>query len=255
VSAIDAALIFSETPGGLPATYTVPPGAELVLQSVFADFNGAGASGTFLACLSILSQDNVVMARVFPDTQLAVGDTAEVSYAPFLRAAAAAAAGADLQWAISYGSVTAPNAANSSDTSVQTLITTSDSSYFELSDDELTVLKTGLYLVFSSNAASTSSVAGTIVYQADHDYNTASLDHSVFHIRGTDSAEGSRNNAADTSRSWELNWTALHNIKAGALNGGFYTTVRTRQVPGATLAFSSNIAVIRIADALPGGLP
>lgn len=76
-------LIFSENPGSLPADYRLPAGLELVLSSVVARFNGAGAAGAFLPTLEVLSQDGKLMARVRPDQEFAVGDTGVVTYAPF----------------------------------------------------------------------------------------------------------------------------------------------------------------------------
>jgi len=86
-------LIYADNPGSLPASYQLPAGLDLVLSSVRAKINGAGASGPFLPCLSIYSQDDKLMARVPTDTEYAVGDTGEVTWAPFLRKRAAAAAG------------------------------------------------------------------------------------------------------------------------------------------------------------------
>lgn len=53
------------------------------LVSVSAQYDGAGASGTFLPCLSILSQDSKLIGRYFPSQSLAVGDSGEVTYGPF----------------------------------------------------------------------------------------------------------------------------------------------------------------------------
>ncbi len=76
-------LIYTDNPGGIPATYTLPPGLDLVIQSVLVRWDGTGAAGTFKACLSAYSQDDKLMARVFPDQTFAVGDTGIVTYAPF----------------------------------------------------------------------------------------------------------------------------------------------------------------------------
>lgn len=57
---------------------------DIEVDSVSVTWDGAAASATFLACLSVYSQNNVLIARVFPSQQFAVGDTGEVTYAPFL---------------------------------------------------------------------------------------------------------------------------------------------------------------------------
>lgn len=81
--AVKSALIYADSPGPLPATYDLPPGFDVQVNSVTAVFNGAGASGTFKACLDLVSQDDKLVARYFPSTLFAVGDTGEVTYGPF----------------------------------------------------------------------------------------------------------------------------------------------------------------------------
>lgn len=79
-------LIFTDNPGALPASYTVPPSLDLVLQSVVVKWNGAAAAGAFLPVLAVYSQDGRLLGRFHPGTQVEAGDTATVTYAPFLRA-------------------------------------------------------------------------------------------------------------------------------------------------------------------------
>lgn len=76
---------FTDVPGALPYRYDVPGSVELVVQSVVARFDGAGAAGTFLPCLAVYTQDGHLIARVRPDQEFLVGDTGVVTYAPFLR--------------------------------------------------------------------------------------------------------------------------------------------------------------------------
>lgn len=76
-------LIYSDLPGGLPATYRIPPGAAVTLESVSAFFDGAGAAGSFLPCLAVYSQDDKLIGRWFPSLTMAAGDSGEVSYGPF----------------------------------------------------------------------------------------------------------------------------------------------------------------------------
>jgi hypothetical protein len=77
-------LIYNDLPGALPASYTVPPGGSVQLESIAATFDGAGAAGPFLACVAAYSQDGKLVGRWFPSTQFAAGDSGEVSYGPFL---------------------------------------------------------------------------------------------------------------------------------------------------------------------------
>lgn len=83
-------LIFTDNPGDLPATYRVPASMEIVLASVFARFDGSGAGGDFVPTLDLMSQSGQLMARVAVTQTLAAGDLARVTWAPFLRKAAAA---------------------------------------------------------------------------------------------------------------------------------------------------------------------
>lgn len=76
-------LTYIDVPGATPATWTVPPGTSIKLNSVSATFNGAAATGNFFSCLAVYSQDNRLIGRFFPSTQMATGDSGEVTYAPF----------------------------------------------------------------------------------------------------------------------------------------------------------------------------
>lgn len=87
-------LIYNDRPGAIPATYRFPPGLTARLSSVSARFDGTGASGTFLACLSLYSQDGKLIGRWFPSQTFVAGDTGEVSYGPFLGGDSAAGGGA-----------------------------------------------------------------------------------------------------------------------------------------------------------------
>ena len=76
-------LIFNDAPGSIPAQYVLPPNLAFTLESATAVWNGAGASGPFLACLSAYSQDGHLIGRWFPGQSFATGDSGEVSYGPF----------------------------------------------------------------------------------------------------------------------------------------------------------------------------
>lgn len=72
--------IFTDNPGQLPATYTIPAGVAFDVASVFAKFDGSAASGSFLPCLTVLTQDGHVVARVRPDETYSVGDTGDITW-------------------------------------------------------------------------------------------------------------------------------------------------------------------------------
>jgi hypothetical protein len=71
--------------GSAPLSYTVPGAQEIILKSLFASFNGAAASGSFLPCVRIVAPGGGVVAEYVTDNPIAAGGSAEVSFAPFLR--------------------------------------------------------------------------------------------------------------------------------------------------------------------------
>lgn len=78
-------LIYADNPGSVPASYQLPPGLDLILQSVVARIDGTSAASTFVVCLSIYSQDGKLIGRFRPSQTFAVGDTGVVTFAPFLK--------------------------------------------------------------------------------------------------------------------------------------------------------------------------
>lgn len=76
-------LIYTDNPGPVPAEFKLPPSLDLVIQSIVARWNGAGAAGPFLPCLSVYSSDDRLVGRFHPGRTIAVGDTGVVTYAPF----------------------------------------------------------------------------------------------------------------------------------------------------------------------------
>lgn len=67
----------------LPFTYVLSGAQTFTPETAFATFDGSGASGDFLACMSFLAQDGKRFMRVFPTTSVAGGDVADVTFAPF----------------------------------------------------------------------------------------------------------------------------------------------------------------------------
>lgn len=79
-------LVYTDNPGSLPASYTLPSGFDLEIQSVVVRVDGTSAAGQFVPCLAVYSQDGRLMARVRPERTFQVGDTGVVTFAPFLKA-------------------------------------------------------------------------------------------------------------------------------------------------------------------------
>lgn len=76
--------------GAAPQTYDTPGAAVLDLQAVTATFDGTNASGDFLPAVQLLDSSGHVMATTVGGV-VAAGDSAEYTFAPFLRATPAAA--------------------------------------------------------------------------------------------------------------------------------------------------------------------
>jgi hypothetical protein len=76
--------------GAAPLSYEIVESGTVDLQSVFARFDGSLASGPWRAALTIRAQNGTILGRVFPSDELAAGDSADVTFAPFLRGAATA---------------------------------------------------------------------------------------------------------------------------------------------------------------------
>jgi len=75
--------------GGALAVYNVPGSAIVTPYSASATFDGTGAGGAFLPCLTFKTQTGAVIARC-PAPEVASGDVAEVSWFPHVASAAAA---------------------------------------------------------------------------------------------------------------------------------------------------------------------
>lgn len=91
--AIQPVLSLNESGGAVPFAIRLAPSEDIHLSSVTAEWDGSGASGTFLACLSLYSQAGVLLSRSFPSQQFAAGDTGVVTYAPPLGASGSAGSG------------------------------------------------------------------------------------------------------------------------------------------------------------------
>lgn len=78
------ALTFNDGGGSVPFGVQLAASQDLRPQVVCAAWDGTGASGSFLACLSLYSQSGVLISRTAPPVTFAAGDTGVVTYAPFL---------------------------------------------------------------------------------------------------------------------------------------------------------------------------
>jgi hypothetical protein len=148
--------IYADGPIATPATYEVPGSAQIVPIAVQALLNGSGASGDFVPTLIFRSQAGHVIARVPTTTTVKAGSSAEVTWAPFLRGAgAAAAAGLDICIAKSFEPYTI--AANGGALSTRVLwetVTPATGTFVWPSgahSDRLAITRSGLYVCLYSH--------------------------------------------------------------------------------------------------------
>lgn len=86
-----------------PATFQLQGTGELDIKSVTVTMDGSAAGTNFFPTLSIYTQDDRLLSRTQPASAVTAGQSAIVTWAPFLRKAAAAAAGSTvLPYAVVY---------------------------------------------------------------------------------------------------------------------------------------------------------
>lgn len=68
--------------GTSPVSVTLSELGTVDLEGSFAHYNGAGASGSFLAALTVRSQNGAILSRVFPSQIFAAGDVGDVTFVP-----------------------------------------------------------------------------------------------------------------------------------------------------------------------------
>ena len=71
--------------GSAPASYQLGSNEGLRVESITAHFDGAGAGSAFLPAVAIYAQSGELISRTFTSDQVAIGGTADVTFAPFLR--------------------------------------------------------------------------------------------------------------------------------------------------------------------------
>jgi len=79
----DKLILLSGT-SALPLAYTVPNATEIIAKAACAAFDGSAAASSYEPTLEIVSDGGIVLASV-PAQQLVAGDSATVTWAPFLR--------------------------------------------------------------------------------------------------------------------------------------------------------------------------
>lgn len=76
----------TEAPAAAPYAYTVTAPEGFTPKAVFVSWDGSGAAGDFLPCVSYYNRDGVLIDRAFPTSgPIVAGDSAGVGYRPFDR--------------------------------------------------------------------------------------------------------------------------------------------------------------------------
>lgn len=71
--------------GDTPQAYKVTGTGAATPQVISAHWDGNGAAGEFMPCVSFYSNDGKLMGRFGTENTVAAGDSARVTYGPFLR--------------------------------------------------------------------------------------------------------------------------------------------------------------------------
>lgn len=157
--------ITRDGPEAAPYAYVLASSEEFTPQAISAVFDGSGAGGDFLPCCSVYTQNGQLVSRDFPSTVTA-GDSAEVTYHPFLRAATSVTpvTGTRLPWCLAEGDLP-------TDSSLPSYFTfdTKDSSVYQLDagSTHVQIIGAGLFVVTVSASIETNAFAATTVLDLD----------------------------------------------------------------------------------------
>jgi hypothetical protein len=236
-----------------PSTYTLAAGEAFEPESVTATFDGSGAAGSFLPVLSIYAQSGELISRS-PAAQLAAGDSAEVTFAPLLRAAAAAApAGAAFPWAQSgingYYSVTSGVSTQFALDSGDIWGTGADSGLFTVDSDGLGQFGLGIHapgtyasfwgVQFFDTAAA--PVAAPANFNARADDGSGAM-HVMLPNIGNIEVRGFTNHSGRAE--WDLTWISTFAILSDT--GATPEVLTAVQTTGVTLRVYTQLLVFQL---------
>lgn len=90
-----------------PADWTIPGSLELVVKAARAVYDGSSAAGAFYPCLEVLSDSGNVVGKYVAGSTVTAGDSADVSFGPFLEEAQPVSTGSTtVKWASYDGNST-----------------------------------------------------------------------------------------------------------------------------------------------------
>jgi len=235
--------------GNAPLEYRITEPGTFDIQSIFAHFNGAGASGGFRPVVTVRAQDGSILARVFPPTSLSTGDTADVTYAPFLRSEQAASSGGGLAFAYGTTASIASHPGGFLNDQNFTAVSTNDSSVFSYDGStpaRLRVNAPGLYLVEGQQQAIVTVAGSRAVRVQMKNGNDASLRGASGILLTTTWTAGQTAVLTITSTHSRV----YYNVDAASLAIAGYCYVSYDDFAPATTALNPGAAVVtRIGDA------
>lgn len=197
------------------AIWAVDGDEPVDVQSVYATFNGAAASGSYVAALTLYSPEGLILWRVHATQTLAVGDSADVTFAPFLEGEAAAG-GSGIQfdtnpqagtylWTQTTGGLAGVGL---SLTNEQDVLITSNT-------DDVTITAADLMTIGGDSKASIGSANGDVVLDAPNAFLRTSSESAVLE---TTDAGGSF--LIDANGAFQLDGSAggllIRNLDSGA---------------------------------------
>jgi hypothetical protein len=100
-------LLERPTLGATPAQIELSTANDVAVHMAVATFNGSAAARSFLPCLALYSPSGTLISRTFPRGVVAVGDLADVTFAPGLSDTADDFGPADIYHKISAASTNA----------------------------------------------------------------------------------------------------------------------------------------------------
>lgn len=156
--------LFDSAVEPVPNDYPLPAGADRVLKSVSASFDGTSAGADFQPAVQILSPSGAVVVTCSCPTVLAAGASADVSWFPFVGSASSSTTtpvvGARISASVSQ---TIPNA-TATDLVYDTVDFDTDGMANLVADNrKLTVVVPGLYLVACSVIWTYNGTGGRLV--------------------------------------------------------------------------------------------
>lgn len=152
-----------------PFTFTVPATLEVRPDTATARFDGSGASGNFLACLTFYGTDGERLGRWFNPTVLTPGDVAEVTYTPPFGSAATnepPAPSGVMVYALNFGigaNMPMNDAVQQYVSGTDYYLATDGGTYFSSAPGSINILQAGMYWVWAScYGAPTDAILGPI---------------------------------------------------------------------------------------------